>query len=242
LLQWRGVRVHSYQAMIYFGLSSCLILLDVMSRAVGLDPFRCFAAAIVLAAIGLIGARLWFVAAHWEYYRRRPASIWKREEGGAAIVGGLVISIVASPLVLIPLNLPLGLFWDAAIFGMLVWSMFGRLGCLLHGCCSGKPTGGFFSLSLPNHLGEWQRRIPTQLLELLLCGCILAAGATLWRYRPFPGALFLMCLSMYGLGRAALLRLREDYRRTNGSALYQSVAAACGLAALGALAMLWHTS
>jgi len=242
LLEWRGVRIHSYQAMIYFGLTSCFLLLDFMSRAVGLDPFRCFAAAILLASVGLIGARLSFVATHWKYYRQRPASIWRREEGGAAIVGGLVISIVVSPLILIPLNLPLGLFWDAAILGMLVWSMFGRLGCLLHGCCGGKPSGGFFSLNLPDHRGVWRRRIPTQLLELLLCGCILAAGAALWAYRPFPGALFLICLSIYGLGRASLLPLRENYRRTSGSALYQGVAAACGLAALGALAMLWHTN
>jgi prolipoprotein diacylglyceryltransferase len=242
LLEWRGIRVHSYQAMIYFGLVSCLFLLDYMSRAAGLDTLRCFVAAIVLAVVGLIGARLWFVATHWKYYSRRPASIWRREEGGAAVVGGLVISIIASPVVLVPLNLPLGLFWDSAILGMLVWSMFGRLGCLLHGCCGGKPSAGFFSLHLPNDRGEWQRRIPTQLLEFLLCGCILAAAAALWAHRPFSGALFLICLSMYGLGRAALLPLRENYRRTNGSALYQGVAAACGLAALGALAVLWHTT
>jgi prolipoprotein diacylglyceryltransferase len=242
LLQWRGVTVYSYQAMIYFGLTSCLMLLDVMSRAVGLDPFRCIAAAIVLASVGLIGARLWFVAAHWDYYRRRPASIWKRDEGGAAIVGGLVISIVVSPLILIPLKLPLGPFWDAAIVGMLVWSMFGRVGCLLHGCCSGRPSGGLLALPLPNHRGERQRRMPTQLLEFLLCGCILAAAAALWAYRPFPGALFLMCLAIYGLGRAALLPLREDYHRASGSALYQGVAAAGALVALGALTALWHTT
>jgi phosphatidylglycerol:prolipoprotein diacylglycerol transferase len=239
LVEWRGVRIYSYPAMIYVGLTLGIMLGNFIARADALDPFRFLVAALILAAGGLIGARLSFVAAHWKFYRQRPGSILKRAEGGAAVLGGLILSIVISPLVLFPLRLPLGPFWDSATFVMLVWSIFGRLGCFLHGCCSGKPSGKFFALNLPNHCGVWRRRIPTQLLECAMGGCILAMAGVLWACRPFPGALFLICLSSYGLGRAALYPLREGYSRAYASVLYQGAAAACGILALGAFAMLW---
>jgi phosphatidylglycerol:prolipoprotein diacylglycerol transferase len=243
LVQWRGIRIYSYPVMIYLGLTLGIILGNSMARAAALDPFCFFAAVLILAALGLIGARLSFVAANWKYYRQRPRSIWKQAEGGAAVLGGLVLSVAISPLVLLPLDLPLGLFWDSASFVMLVWSIFGRLGCFLHGCCSGKPSGGFFALHLPDHCGVWRRRIPTQLLESALGGCILAMAGVLWAYRPFPGALFLICLTGYGLGRAALYPLRDSYGGAKPSVLYQGLAAACGVLALGTFAILWlHTA
>jgi phosphatidylglycerol:prolipoprotein diacylglycerol transferase len=243
LVQWRGVRIYSYPVMLYLGLTLGIILGNSTARVAALDPFRFFVAVLILAAVGLIGARLLFVVENWKYYRQRPRSIWNQAEGGAAVLGGLVLSVAISPLILFPLDLPLGRFWDSATFVMLVWSRLGRLGCFLHGCCSGKPSAAFLALHLPNHRGVWQRRIPTQLLECALGVCILAIAGVLWAYRPFPGALFLICLSSYGLGRAALYPLRESYGGARPSVLYQSLAAACGILALGAFAILWlHTA
>ena len=108
------------------------------------------------------------------------------------------------------MHLPFAEFWDAATFTILLGMVFTRVGCLLNGCCSGRPTGGWFGLNLPNHRGVWRRRIPTQLLEMLWAATLLGA-ATMTRDRaPFAGAVFCSAVVTYGVARLVLEPLRDN--------------------------------
>jgi phosphatidylglycerol:prolipoprotein diacylglycerol transferase len=165
LFERRGIKIHSYPVMIYLGLTFGLVAGNAMANLAGLPAARVLVAVILLTVPGLVGARLLFVVANWSVYRREPWRIWRRSEGGAAAQGGVVLSVSVSPPLLTALRIPFGAFWDVATFVMLIWLIFGRLGCLLHGCCSGRPSAGPLTLELPDHRGIWRRRIPTQLLE-----------------------------------------------------------------------------
>ena len=142
-------------------------------------------------------------------FRREPRRIWRRGEGGATLVGGLLLAVALSPAVLAALGLPFGAFWDAATFTLLVGMIFTRVGCLLNGCCAGRPSEGRLALRLPGQSGRWERRHPVQLLELttavaLLGGCLAIASAEL----P-PGAIFLFAVAGYGCARSIIDPLRE---------------------------------
>jgi len=239
LFEWRGVKIHSYPVMLYLGLTFGMVAGDFMANRAGLPAARVLVAVILLAMFGLLGARLLFVAMHWSVYRREPWRIWRRSEGGAAMQGGLVLAMMVSWPLLAALQLPLGAFWDVATFVMLIWLIFGRVGCLLHGCCGGRPSSGPFTLQLPNQTGVRQRRYPTQLLESAWALLLLLGVIGLSRHAPFPGAVFLAVIAAYSTARIALESLREQQDRYRGLNIQQSIAAGLATMALIGFVVLW---
>jgi prolipoprotein diacylglyceryltransferase len=209
LFQWRRITIPSYLAMLYLGLVAGVVAGNAAAHAAGIDAFRAFVATLVLVACALIGARLLYVMTHWQLYRRDLPRIWHRSEGGAALYGGLLLALPFSVPLLAILHLSWGAFWDVATFTMLVGMIFTRVGCLLNGCCAGRPSSARFSVRLPNQRGEWKRRIPTQCLEAGWAAALLVFAMAVWRWLPFPGALFLLVLTGYALGRLAFESTRE---------------------------------
>jgi prolipoprotein diacylglyceryltransferase len=232
LFAWLGVRIYSYPAMLYVGLVAGIVVGNYAANVAHLNSARVLAATLLLLVPALAGARLLFVVRHWNVYRHEPRRIWRHAEGGAAMLGGLALAFAVSLAVLPALDLPLGMFWDVATFTMLVGMIPTRAGCLLHGCCSGRPTEGWFGVNLPDHRGRWRRRIPTQVLEAGLGIVLLVAAVAVWRRHPFPGAVFLTTVVGYSIGRLALEPTREVRDRYGSLDVQQAIAAALGVLAL----------
>jgi phosphatidylglycerol:prolipoprotein diacylglycerol transferase len=239
LFEWRGIKVHNYPVMVYLGLTFGLVAGNAMANLAGLPTARVLVALILLTVAGLVGARLFFVVANWSIYRGEPWRIWRRSEGGAAVQGGIVLSVGVSPPLLTALQIPFGAFWDVATIVMLIWLIFGRLGCLLHGCCGGRPTEGRFALYLPNQRGVWRRRIPTQLLEAGLGVLTFLGVVGLWNEHPFSGAIFLAAVATYAWGRFVLEPMRETRNQVGRLDVQQALAAAIGTLALAGLLIAW---
>lgn len=238
LLSLGGVRVHSYPAMVYLGLVFGLTAENPVARAAGLATADVFAATILLLIPALLGARLLFVVEHWAIYRREPRRTWRRSEGGAAMYGGLALALPISVPLLAALDVPFWAFWDVATFPLLIGTVFARIGCLLHGCCAGRPTSGPFGLDLPDHRGIRRRRLPTQLLEAGWATLLLVGVVAVWGQRPFDGAVYLSALTGYGLGRVALELTREDHESRGVIRLPHVVSAALVVLSVATFALL----
>lgn len=206
----------SYTAFLYLGIVVGIYVGAAVARAEGLSATRFALTSIVLLAPALAGARLWYVAQHLGRYRAEPAAIWRRAEGGSALYGGLVLSVLASIPVLVVANLPFWPYWDAAIVTMLVGLCVTRLGCLVHGCCAGRETSGALGMWLPGRGGEWKRRYPTQLIEAGWAVAVLVVALAARPSLPFDGALLAFVVGAYAAGRLVLELTREtdDARRT----------------------------
>ena len=209
LFVWRGLTIWSYHAMLYIGLVAGVMAGNGAAHAAGIDAFGVYVATLVLIPIALIGARLLHVASNWRLYRRDLRRVWNRSDGGAGMYGGLAIILPLSVPLLAALQLPFGAFWDVAAFTILVGMIFTRIGCLLNGCCSGRPSTIRGSMYLPNHLGVWERRIPTQCLEAAWAAVLLVSAIGVWHWLPFHGALFLIVTAGYASGRLVLESVRE---------------------------------
>lgn len=195
--------------MLYVGLVAGVVAGNVAAHAAGIDAFRVYIATLVLIVFALIGARLLHVAAYWRLYRASPRRIWNRREGGFAQYGGLAVAVPLSVPLLAALQLPLGAFWDVGMLTILVGMIFARIGCLMNGCCAGRPSTAWGSLYLPNRRGVWTRRFPTQCLEAGLAAVLLISAIKVWPGLPFPGALSLLVTAGYAAGRLGLESLRE---------------------------------
>ncbi len=239
LFEWRGIKIYSYSTMLYFGVLFGIIAGTYGAALHGLNPVRVYASMLLLFPLALVGARLLFVLTKWRLYRREPSRIWYRTDGGASLYGGLILSFLISPPLLRILGVPLGAFWDAACFTMLTGMIFTRVGCLLNGCCAGRPSTAPLALYLPNFRGIWCRRVPTQLLEAGLAAMILLGSALLWNRLPFDGALFLLVVSVYSGGRWWLESTRDDIETIGHLSLHRTISIVLLAGCLASLLLLW---
>ena len=238
MFEWRGLRIFSYPAMVYVGLTLGVISGIEVARYSGANVADVFIAIMAVAVAGLIGARLLFIAIHWPIYRREPSRIWRRGEGGGAVLGALALAIALSPAVLALLGLSFGVFWDIATVVMLIWSMFGRVGCLLHGCCSGQVLGRTArdrSSGPPRHLAKKNSdpasRDRPRGFDFDRSSCLVAHTSVSGR-RLSRGARRL------GLGRGVLQPLRDERDRIGGFDIHRAVAIGGSVLALIALVVL----
>jgi phosphatidylglycerol:prolipoprotein diacylglycerol transferase len=210
LFSWNGFNVYSYPAMLYFGLLAGVFAGAHVALLSRISPDRFAIATVILVIPAMVGSRLLFVLTHWYVYLRELKRIWRRSDGGLAMYGGLIAAVPLSLPVLHAMHLPFGAFWDAATFTILVGMVFARVGCLLNGCCSGRPTSAWFGFNLPDHRGVWRRRIPNQVLEMILGTLLLGVAIVARDRKPFTGAIFLLAIVVYSAARCILERLRDD--------------------------------
>jgi len=238
LFSWNGLNVYSYPAMLYLGMVVGVFAGAHVAQLSGMNPNRFAAASAVLLAPALVGSRLLFVLSHWHVYRRDLSRIWRRSEGGMAMYGGLILAVPLSILLLRAMHLPFAEFWDAATFTILVGMVFTRVGCLLNGCCSGRPTSAWCGFNLPDHRGIWQQRIPTQIIEMTWATVILCAAIFMWDSRLPAGAIFCLLIVAYGSGRFLLEPLR-DRDTSRNRVMIQTTSLLLVIAALAGIAFVW---
>ncbi len=224
--------------MLYVGLVVGVAAGNIAAHAAGLDAFRVYVATLLLIPPSLVGARLLHVFTHWDIYRNDRKRIWNRNEGGQAQYGGLAVMVPLSFPLLAALDIPLGGFWDVSSFTILVGMIFTRIGCLLNGCCAGRPSG-LFGVHLPNVHGVWERRIPTQILEAIWATVLLVAAVKIWHLLPFSGALFLFVVAGYAIGRLALESARELAPGARGFTIQHAISIGMIVLSVAAFTVHW---
>ncbi len=232
-----GRPIHSYPAMLYLGTVIGMYAQLAAAASVGLETAAALTATLILFFFALTGARLLHVLANWPFYRGNPRRVLRFSSGGASMYGGLLLAVPLSIPLLAVLGIPFAAFWDTASFTVLIGMIITRVGCFLNGCCAGRPTTGWWGVTLPDCSGTWRRRIPVQILEIAWGAAVLAGAVLAWRRLPFAGALFLYTIGAYGAGRILMESLREEQERIMGVSVHTAISAAfvtvavCGFAA-----------
>jgi len=149
--------------------------------------------------------------------------------GGLTYYGGLVASTIAGLLLCKRDGLPLAKVADFSGVGITLGLGFGRMGCLLAGCCFGQPHDGPLSLRFPprspasdNHFdadllptaADWSLSVhPTQVYEAAMSFAVAGFCMLYIQNRKrYDGQVILWALSLYAVGRFLLEFLRADDR------------------------------
>jgi phosphatidylglycerol:prolipoprotein diacylglycerol transferase len=132
--------IWSFGAMAVVGFLMALLLTRRMCRRVGLDPEVIGSAAMYSLIIGMIGARAFFVIHYFDQFRGDLLSVVAVWHWGLEFVGGAVPAILFLLLYLRHRKLPVRRYFDILAVGLMMGLAFGRIGCLLNGCCFGKPA------------------------------------------------------------------------------------------------------
>lgn len=89
---------------------------------------------------GIIGARLFHVADHLDFFIRDPLRILAIWEGGIAVYGAFIGGLIGGGIAAWRIGTPGWPLLDVAAPAMLVGQAIGRLGCLANGDAWGAPT------------------------------------------------------------------------------------------------------
>jgi phosphatidylglycerol:prolipoprotein diacylglycerol transferase len=134
-----GLPIRGYGVMLLVGGLSGVMLAAHRARQVGLHPDVIYSLAIYLFVAGILGARLFYVIEYWETrFSRAPlVEVFKFTEGGLVVYGALIGAAIAFVLFVRRNKLHLLAMADLIAPSLAVGLAFGRIGCLLNGCCYG---------------------------------------------------------------------------------------------------------
>jgi len=101
-------------------------------------------------AIGAsLGARIAYVAWHWDYYQAHFAESFNIFGGGLISFGGLLLAFLFGALFIRKNKMPFAESADRIFTYIPLVDAFRRIGCFLQGCCFGKPTNLPFGIVPP---------------------------------------------------------------------------------------------
>ncbi len=166
----------------------------------------CVLAGVVLA---IIGARLYYVAFEWETYSKDIWSIFRINEGGLAIYGGLIGGLLGAVIVAKIRKVNIKGLLDLAVIGFFIGQGIGRWGNFMNQEAFGVATDlpwGMVSENTNNIAVH-----PCFLYESISCligALVLHIFAK--KMQKYDGQIFLLYLVWYGIERAIVEGLRTD--------------------------------
>jgi phosphatidylglycerol:prolipoprotein diacylglycerol transferase len=167
---------------------------------------------IILGAV--VGARALYVVTYWrESFAGQPLSeIFMVQRGGLVYYGGLIGSSLGCIMFARRRKLALWQLADILAPSIPLGQMFGRLGCLMNGCCYGRACDYPWAIHFPKDHETYDRAVhPTQLYEALLSLVLYAFLAWLYRHKKFRGQVFSTYLLAYACLRSLVEYFRGDY-------------------------------
>ena len=164
----------------------------------------------------ILGARAVYVATYWkdEFAGQPITEIFAIWHGGLVFYGGLIGATIAGTIYLRWKKLPFWKIADALAPSIALGSVFGRIGCLLNGCCYGRACSLPWAITFPadNPLHPPTTPVhPTEIYDALLNLGLYFFLAWLFRRKKFDGQIFSTYLLCYAVTRSFVEYFRGDY-------------------------------
>jgi phosphatidylglycerol:prolipoprotein diacylglycerol transferase len=214
--------VYSYGVLLALAYLAGLQLAVVRARRAGLDSARVMDLGIYLIIAALIGAKLMLVAVDFNYFRTQPREILSLVRAGGVFYGGLIAAFFAGMWLIRRYKLPRWTTADLIAPGIALGHIVGRFGCLLAGCCYGRPTDVPWAITFTDPVAATNVGTPLQIplhpTQLYDAGAealiLILLLATERRGRPFAGRTFWLYMLLYAISRFIIEIYRGDERGT----------------------------
>jgi phosphatidylglycerol---prolipoprotein diacylglyceryl transferase len=221
IIKYGPISIHWFGIIVALALITGLIVSIIMARVRG-QRAEPLAGILMLGLLaGMIGARIWYFIFRKDWYNPDPGRVFAVWQGGLALHGALIGAILATLIYTWNRRLHFWTWADICAPGLILGQAIGRLGDLLNNQAFGPPTSGSFAVIIPpenrppqymsfSHFtpvaayeGAWDLAVFFAIIALTLL--------QLWRPRLLPsGAIFLLYMILYSIGRIPLEGLRLD--------------------------------
>lgn len=250
--------VYWYGIIVVTGIALGVLYATWRAGQFGVDKERLSDVFLYAIVAGMLGARAYYVAFSWDYYKLHPEEIIQIWKGGIAFYGGILAAILCGWLLCRRWKLPVVRALDASLGGLLLGQSIGRWGNFVNVEAFGGYFEGAWRMVSPiidsyfhMHPDLLPGFTPEQVLQMqgipvhptffyesawTMLGFLFIVWYT--KRRSFNGELTLMYFFINGLGRAVIEGLRTD-SLTAGSLRISQVLAVC-MAVLSAI--LWFVA
>ncbi|MDF2612585.1 MAG: prolipoprotein diacylglyceryl transferase [Clostridia bacterium] len=223
-----GLPVYWYGIILTTGIVLGTALASYIAKKENLDSDIIIDFILYDIIFALIGARAYYVAFNFGYYKDNLIEIFNIRQGGIAIYGAVIISVIVAVVYTRKKKLNFWKFADIAAYGLVLGQAIGRYGNFVNKEAFGDYTNSIFAMrilkqeaKLPlsenilSHLqtafgGEYIQVHPTFFYESCWNIVLLALLFAYRKYRKADGEIFLLYLIGYGVGRFWIEGLRTD--------------------------------
>lgn len=175
------IHLYTYGLMMIVGFFCAVYLARFLANRSGLDGETFVNAGLIALVSGVIGARLSHVLENLDEFTRDNRSAWKNflaminlSSGGLTYYGGFILAFIVLVWYARKKKVPLALGMDIMAPCLMIGLGFGRIGCLLNGCCEGAVCQQPYAITFPYYSnpyidqfnkGQLDGKIPAQLLQ-----------------------------------------------------------------------------
>jgi phosphatidylglycerol:prolipoprotein diacylglycerol transferase len=213
--------VYSYGVLLAAAYLIGLQLAVVRARRAGIDPAKVMDLGIYLIIAALVGAKLMLIAVDFDYFRQQPRELLSLVRAGGVFYGGLIGAVAVGYFLVRRYKLNIWSTGDLMAPGIALGHVVGRFGCLLAGCCYGRPTDAGWAITFTNPIANANVGTPlniplhpTQLYdagaELLILAVLLLTER---KGKPFAGRTFWLYIGLYAISRFIIEYFRGDIQR-----------------------------
>ena len=208
-----ALSIRSYGVMLVVAFWLGIELSARIAKKRGFDPVRILDLGLIVLVSSLVGSRLVYVLTHLQDYASDPWGVLRIWEGGLTFYGGLAAGLACGMLYLWKKGLPVLAVTDMVAPQLALGIAIARVGCLLNGCCFGKPTTLPWGIVFPPDCeAGWVlggiRVHPTQIYSSIANLIIFfVLRRILWKNLA-SGMVFAAFLVLYGSWRFAIDFLR----------------------------------
>ena len=132
--------IYTYGVMLAAAYLAGLQLAIVRGRKAGLDSGRLLDLGVYIVIAALVGAKLLLLVVNFNYFRNNPDEILVLARSGGVFYGGLITATLVAFWYIRRHKLPFWTTCDMFAPGIALGHVIGRVGCLMAGCCYGRPT------------------------------------------------------------------------------------------------------
>lgn len=214
LLTIGGLTVHGYGLMIGIGFIAAYLMTEFRARKYRMNTDIVFTLFISSVVFGLLGAKVLYYLTILDRVIKDLGVILDEMEG-FVVYGGIIGGVLAGYVVCRIKKEKFWQYFDLIAPAIALAQGFGRIGCLLAGCCYGKETDSPLSITFhtsdfaPNDVALIPTQIYSSILDFLNCIvlCLIARYAK--KERTVSGCY----LIFYSTGRFILEFFRGDLER-----------------------------
>lgn len=258
------IPVYGYGTMLFLGFLTAAWVASRRLQNQGHDGEIAWDAAMWVFVAGIVGARLFYVMQYHERFigpdpvtgvartfKETVKSLVNLPDGGLVFYGGLIGSAIAFYVFCRARRIhPLALA-DIVITSVFIGMAFGRIGCLLNGCCYGDLCTLPWALTFPAGSVPFDAEVhrgflaadaarslsihPTQIYSALNAAVLALLTWAYYPYRRRDGEVLALGWLAYPVSRFAVEFLRGDEMGQFGTSLTISQWVSLGLIATGAL-------
>ncbi len=207
--------LHTYGLLVAIAFTAALIVTVRLGKSQGFSSQQVLDMGFIIILAALIGSRLMYVLINAPHFLQRPIDIFRIWQGGLVFSGGIIGVFIAAA-------------WYSKKHGLSLWALgdlwapaaalgqgIGRIGCLMAGCCYGKPTDVKWAIVFTDPHSLAPKHIPlhpTQIYSSISGLVIFFVLFILHSRKKFEGQVLLWFLILHSTARLFIERFRGDDR------------------------------